>query len=464
MAVVLGVAVLASLLLPVSARAADGEIAVARAGGIDLIDGTGRALRTVVPAVVASYAPARDPAWSPDGQRLAYEQGGWLWVVNADGSGRRRVLHGASQPAWSPDGLRLAVVRVAPGAPERFEPRLWLVSPDGSALQPVPHQHFALAPSWFPTGDRLAYTEFEVGSDALPGPTYIATVQLDGSGGRRLTASGADSDPAVSPDGASLAFAHADDLQGTVMLVGADGNDLHAITSGRLVQGAPAWSPDGARLAVERLDVRRDQVELVTLGRDGSCPLPITRSLVSEHGPAWRPGAVPGPSNCTSGVGTASLRDGPSFDASSSALSLAGVRAFRSFGLLWAGARMPGYALTGVTRTPRALTFVYDCSVDRAMCPRGLTIAIHPRRPHLGCAGPGGHRAVRFRVRGVDAYRFAGRTQVPTGRVVVVLSGPQAAVRTAIARLRTVSATRPRVGAGARLPQPIERLAGPGCG
>ena len=77
------------------------------------------------------------------------------------------------------------------------------------------------------------------------------------------------------------------------------------------------------------------------------------------------PGAPPDPSNCTYGVSTASVHDGPSFDASSSALSLDGVRAFRSFPLLWAGQRMPGYALTAVTRTARALTFVYDCSVER---------------------------------------------------------------------------------------------------
>ena len=80
-------------------------------------------------------------------------------------------------------------------------------------------------------------------------------MQLDGSGQRRLTASGADSDPAVSPDGGTIAFAHANGLQGTVMLVTADGNDLHPITSGRLVQGAPSWSADGTRLVVERLDV-----------------------------------------------------------------------------------------------------------------------------------------------------------------------------------------------------------------
>ena len=61
LAVVLGLAVLASLLAPASAGAAGGEIAVARAGGIDLLDDTGRAIRTIVPPVVASYAAAPRP-------------------------------------------------------------------------------------------------------------------------------------------------------------------------------------------------------------------------------------------------------------------------------------------------------------------------------------------------------------------------------------------------------------------
>ena len=247
------------------------------------------------------------------------------------------------------------------------------------------------------------------------------------------------------------------------MLVTADGNDLHPITSGRLVQGAPSWSADGTRLVVERLDVRREQVELVTLGRDGSCPTQITRSLVSKLGPAWRPGSVPGPSNCTAGVGSASVREGPSFDASSSALSLAGVRAFRAFPLLWPGADA---RLRAHRRHPhRAGPHLRLRLLDR---PRDVPAGPHrrdlPRRPRLGCARPRTRPAVRFRVRGVDAYRFGGWTQVPTGRVVAVLTGPRAAVRIAIARLRTASATRPRVGAGTRLPPPSARLAGPGCG
>jgi Tol biopolymer transport system component len=52
-----------------------------------------------------------EPAWSPDGTKIAYFHGGDLWVMNADGSGKH-LLHAGSgghwAPAWSPDGTTIA--------------------------------------------------------------------------------------------------------------------------------------------------------------------------------------------------------------------------------------------------------------------------------------------------------------------------------------------------------------------
>jgi WD40-like Beta Propeller Repeat len=59
---------------------------------------------------VATAAPVRElvagqntqPTWSPDGQRIAYERGGDIYVARATGTPReRRVLKGGEQPSWT---------------------------------------------------------------------------------------------------------------------------------------------------------------------------------------------------------------------------------------------------------------------------------------------------------------------------------------------------------------------------
>ena len=51
---------------------------------------------------------ANEPAWSPEGRRIAYMRGdgkgGGIYVMNADGTGLRRLTHGSwdRSPAWQP--------------------------------------------------------------------------------------------------------------------------------------------------------------------------------------------------------------------------------------------------------------------------------------------------------------------------------------------------------------------------
>lgn len=42
-----------------------------------------------------------NPAWSPDGTKVAYDARGDLWVMNADGSGPKRLLSAGKQPDWT---------------------------------------------------------------------------------------------------------------------------------------------------------------------------------------------------------------------------------------------------------------------------------------------------------------------------------------------------------------------------
>jgi len=51
-----------------------------------------------------------EPAWSSDGTRIAYWNGGDLYVMRADGSNQHLLLSegGSWAPAWSPDGKQIA--------------------------------------------------------------------------------------------------------------------------------------------------------------------------------------------------------------------------------------------------------------------------------------------------------------------------------------------------------------------
>ena len=82
---------------------------------------------------VAAFHP---PAWSPDGQSLAfvaYEGHGRLsravvYTVGIDGSNLTKITYAASGPAWSPDGQRIAVA--VPGG--SYKASLYTFAPDGS--------------------------------------------------------------------------------------------------------------------------------------------------------------------------------------------------------------------------------------------------------------------------------------------------------------------------------------------
>lgn len=98
---------------PAAYMGSEGRIAFVRHGDIYSIEPSGSGLR-----LLAGGGHDAGPRWSPNGSKLAYLDGGNLWVMHADGSHKHQITSGApkftdGRPSWSPSGRYLAFVRTA---------------------------------------------------------------------------------------------------------------------------------------------------------------------------------------------------------------------------------------------------------------------------------------------------------------------------------------------------------------
>jgi Tol biopolymer transport system component len=261
-----------------------------------------------------------DPAYSPDGTKLAYLRGGpvggyatnidSIWALNTT-TGHTRLLTTCKgcgifdYISWSPDGSRLAFSQ----ADQRGSLQLYLIDADGTHMTQLTHfpaAQNATQPTWSPDGTRIAFTVFTIGN--VPNQVEVNTsvnlevIGTDGTGLATLLAANGQGNgfddqylfPAWSPNGSRIAYVldppqpgGGGEDQYQVWLVNPDGSHRTEIfrQNGCCVNGGiyagPAWSPDGTRIAAVVMST------LWVMNADGGAPK--SPGKVGYYRPAWQP-------------------------------------------------------------------------------------------------------------------------------------------------------------------------------
>jgi Tol biopolymer transport system component len=246
---------------------------------------------------------ACQPSWSPDGSQLVFispcqrraeffetiYRESSLYLINADGTGLKNLttVPGSDfDPAWSPDGTRVAFTSVRDGYKQIYAldmnslaiTRLTNTSADIESSQPA----------WSPDGNLIIYTVRRVGAYQVWAMTDTGqeNVQLVRSGQALW-----DFLPAWSPDGKTIFFSQRWRTPTRPWLMKISYEDLE-LDPVRLNFPLPIedveLSPDGLWLAFEGTDSGSNR-DIYFMTVAGSGRTRLTTDPGADFDPAWRP-------------------------------------------------------------------------------------------------------------------------------------------------------------------------------
>ncbi|HXV65297.1 MAG TPA: hypothetical protein VEK15_31670, partial [Vicinamibacteria bacterium] len=238
---------------------------------------------------------AVQPAWSPNGHRIAF-WGAWpigsgnfdLWTIAPDGSDKKRVTNDRFydwSPVWSPDGRSLWFTSDRGGSQN-----VWRVALDESGTT-----HGVPQPMSLPSGDA-GQVSLAAGGDAFVFTTFdhrsnLERVAFDPEG-EQVTGS-----PealtrgtrfffgiAPSPDGQWIALS--DRSEGQLSLVSRDGRSTNVLIDAD-AGGGVTWRPDGSEVAF--VSRRSGLYQIWSIRPDGSALKQLTDAAKGVALPVWSP-------------------------------------------------------------------------------------------------------------------------------------------------------------------------------
>lgn len=239
------------------------------------------------------------PAWSPDGRYLAYREAGQpgkpgqsgMLLKVMDLSGDTNVQVQASEVRgyrWTPEGQLLVLVVRDVLTLERF-------NPDGGLAEAVGQAGFlarALTVAFSPDAAWVAYA-LPAGDESITDPLYIA--RLDGSSRKQVGTLWMDGSVTWSPDSNCIAFVTLDDAYPALFVYDLRSEQVKRLLlldtgdeSGEILPAAPAWSPNGQRIAVPSF-ISLEGSAIFMMNADGSNLSQITTPGGLIYDLAWKP-------------------------------------------------------------------------------------------------------------------------------------------------------------------------------
>ena len=227
------------------------------------------------------------PAWSPDGQWLAYvsfeTKHSAVYVQLVRTGERRQVsaragINGA--PAWSPDGKKLALTLGGSGG----NPDIYVLDLATQALTRITDDPaIDTEPVWSPGRAQLVTSP-----PTAPGRPQIYQIAAQaGRAPKRITFGGTyNARPRVSPDGTLLAMVTLDNGNYRIAVQDLASGTVRVLSHGRLDE-SPSFAPNGATLIYAERDGNRGA--LATVSTDGLTGLRLKSAQGEVREPAWGP-------------------------------------------------------------------------------------------------------------------------------------------------------------------------------
>jgi Tol biopolymer transport system component len=296
---------------------------------------------TAAQQLTAGDATSGWPGWAPDAERIAFDSDradpdptddvfvNDVFTMRADGSDVTKLTDSvgfSGDPAYSPDGELIAFdadrgIRSGDPGWTSANPDLSIYVTDATDGHPTrrvttpPAGSSDTEPRFSPDGRKLVFTRFRGGSSVESGrrsprtagdTSAVFVVRVDGTRLRRITGWGARTGQADwSPDGGRIVFEDVGDYLGNadVYTVRADGSGLAKLTHGHGITGIgspnafqfdgfydPVWSPDGTKVLLghQLLEAEGAFHEgLATIDADGSNLSWAAPNPQIEHQPDW---------------------------------------------------------------------------------------------------------------------------------------------------------------------------------